>query len=153
SIVATGWGVWAYLKLHRLGWYYRLETLPDPEPEKKKGGAEKRAAHDMPVPERLQVGLGQSLKVGDLEVQPTKVEKTPANDLVRSLQLRNVSANVSFAPLTEALTVYDPKGARPYTYLEAGEERLYGGRVSARPFLRVGGKGPEHVTNGLLQPG
>src|SRR5262249_39777974 len=133
SIVVTVWGVRLYLQLHDLGWYHRMETIPDPE----KGGAEKRTAHDMPLPDRLLVELGNKLRVGDLEVTPTKIERTGDNQLVLPLPLHNIPRrNVVFRPLSPRLAEYREGGIPPYTYLDGGKDRLYGGTVELEPFSR-----------------
>jgi hypothetical protein len=150
SIVVTVWGVRLYLQLHQLGWYHRLETLPDPE----KGGAEKRTAIDIPLPEKLQVALKEPLQVGDLEVIPQKVEETPEKTLVLTLTLRNIAkANVAFRPLTPKLADFKEGGIKPYTYLDTGQDRIYGGKVQCQPFTRKETGGEVEVNDGKLLPG
>jgi hypothetical protein len=148
SIVVTVWGVRLYLQLHSLGWYHRMETLPDPE----KGGVEKRTAIDVPLPDKLQVALEGRLQVGDLEVIPQKIEETPQKTLVLTLFLRNISKNVVFRPLTPRLAEFKEGGPQPYTYLDMGQDRIYGGTVHVQPFTRKG-TNDELVTDGKLLPG
>jgi hypothetical protein len=108
-----------------------------------------------PLPPHLHVALGQSLRVGDLEVTPEQVERRrvavvvegfkaepcPGDSLVLRLRLRNRAADYAFTPLDD---FFDrcwrpPAGLPPLTLLEAGPHRFYGG--PARWYPR-GGKQP-----------
>jgi phage FluMu protein Com len=109
-----------------------------------------------PLPDRLKVGLGETLQVGSVAVKPLKVELRKVTiyrrpypkgefgtdeSLVLYLELRNVSEDVAFCPL-------DPNFDRewknsfesgmPFTYLEKGGQRFYGGPAK----LVVGGRDP-----------
>lgn len=100
------------------------------------------------LPEKQRVALGSSLTVGDLKVTPLAAELRPIHiytegypepdpsphpTLVLHLELENVSSDVAFCPL-------DPYFDRrfqeqfvenaPFTFLEKGEKRFYGGAAA-----------------------
>lgn len=135
-----------------------LEVLPDLDGDNKgarRVGMVQRWSPDTALPDKLKVALGQPIRVGDLEVTPQRVERThirlrypdgrkeePQRDesLVLHLQLRNVSDDVAFKPTDpEFLRAWDERkrtGNMPYTFLEAGTRRFYGGPIqwhTARP--------------------
>jgi hypothetical protein len=96
-----------------------------------------------PLPKSQRVALGQTLTVGDLEIQPLRVEYRTVRvrvgghepeealypSLVLHLKLRNNSSEVAFYPLDAYFTRQWDKGtgARPLTLVEAGSARYYGG--------------------------
>jgi hypothetical protein len=112
---------------------------------------------DTPLPARLRVGLGRTVRVGALEVTPTQVERrrlllvqppgepflSAAEALVLTLRLRNVSADQSFCPLDPAFDARWTEGkSKPYTYLAIGSREFYGGPVAwERAAPRNGGAG------------
>jgi hypothetical protein len=136
-----------------------LELLPDVEGDLRGASRQKqtsftyeRVPPENPLPQRLRVGLGGTLRVGAVEVTPTAVEwrrlrflnpgfnaetsRTPA--LVLHLRLENVSEDVVFAPTDPAFDRRWKEGAssrseRPYTFLEVGDRRFYGGPLSWKP--------------------
>jgi hypothetical protein len=97
-----------------------------------------------PLPTHLITALGKPLRVGDLEVTPTRVERRcvrvfvsgfdrpepcQGDSLVLHLRLRNRAADYAFTPLDN---YFDrcwrpPAGLPPLTLLEAGKDRFYGG--------------------------
>jgi hypothetical protein len=102
----------------------------------------------MDLPEKQRIALGKSLTVGDLKVTPLAAElrkvmiyiegypepdPSPHPTLVLHLELENVSADVAFCPL-------DPYFDRrfeekvtdnaPFTYLEKGDKKFYGGAAA-----------------------
>jgi hypothetical protein len=105
---------------------------------------------DSPVPAHLRVALGETLRVGDLEVTPLRVERKvvrvfvegyprpepcPHESLVLHLRLRNVSADSTFTPLDN---FFDRnwkagRGAPPLTRLEIGPHQFYGGPAEWSP--------------------
>ncbi|MFN4257741.1 MAG: hypothetical protein ACK4RK_00455 [Gemmataceae bacterium] len=109
---------------------------------------------ELELPEKLQVELGKSVIIGDLEVTPLKVEmrkivynyrseryqpeesENPA--LVLHLKLKNISKDAIFHPTDPAYTKQwragAPQSTRPYTYLEFidTKRRLYGGPIEWR---------------------
>jgi hypothetical protein len=96
------------------------------------------------LPDRLRVPVGSSIRVGDLKLSPTKVElrriKTQSGNynpdertddsLVLWLDLENVSRDVVFRPMDP---FFDRKwhggfeSNTPFTYVEMGNQRFYGG--------------------------
>ena len=97
-----------------------------------------------PLPDHLVTTLGKPLRVGDLEVTPTKVERRrvrvfvsgfdrpepcDGDSLVLHLRLRNRAADYAFTPLDNYFDRWwrPPGGLPPLTVLEAGKDRFYGG--------------------------
>jgi hypothetical protein len=97
-----------------------LDQLPDVDgdsPGVKRSNLtwEVKDQYAWPMPDRLKVGLGQKLQVGDLEIQPLRVEclrvsvfvegpnknkeQMDFDSLVLHLRLRNTSEHLSFVPL------------------------------------------------------
>lgn len=156
-----------------------LEVLPDLEGDNKgarRVGMVQRWSPDTVLPDKLKVALGQSIRIGDLEVTPLRVERghiqlrypdgrreEPQRDesLVLHLHLRNVSENVAFKPTDpEFLRAWDEQkrsGAMPYTYLEAGHMRFFGGpipwRAAKAPGQRADWYVEGHNHDRELQPG
>jgi hypothetical protein len=111
-----------------------------------------------PLPDKMKVGLKETIWVGDLAVKPLKVELRKVtiftkgytkgelgddDSLVLYLELKNVSDDTYFCPL-------DPNFGRPwtqsfesnmpFTYLELGGRRYYGGLAKLkREFLEIAG--------------
>jgi hypothetical protein len=155
-----------------------LENLPDVEGQfkgakhqKQKPVTYERAQHDLDLPAKLRLSLGQSLRLGDVEVTPLRVELrrlkmhsagfapdlTREQSLLLHLLFRNVSRDVVFSP-TDPFFDRRWKGlsvtGRPYTFLEFAGRRFYGGPVS----WNEGGSTAARETiegqhYGLLQPG
>ncbi|HXG11153.1 MAG TPA: hypothetical protein VNK04_15440 [Gemmataceae bacterium] len=144
-----------------------LEMIPDIEGDNKGAKRQRTPATvkmprvDEPLPPRLCVGLGQTIRVGDLEVTPTRVElrkvwiategyrvveQMPDESLVLHLHLRNVSADVVFKPLDRCFDRQWKEGKSagvraPYTYLELLQDgrRFYGGPI---PWAPAGSRNP-----------
>ncbi len=153
-----------------------LKEMPDIEgdhPTRKTDGKMTifRPKPGQKMPDELVVGLGQTLKLGDLEVEPLRIERGPIaiaaekkdnpgetqlDGLALKLHLRfkNLSNDLSFYPMDRFFTRYwVPGGTRvrdglrrwmppdkePYTMLEIGGNRFYGGPAGFRPP----GKDPE----------
>jgi hypothetical protein len=113
-----------------------------------------RVRPESPLPDKLRITLGQTIRVGDLEVTPQRVElkrvvfrrpgvapePAPDDSLVLHLLFRNVSPDVVFSPS-------DPffdrswkglsSGKRPYTFLDVGSHRLWGGPLPWKPGRRI----------------
>jgi hypothetical protein len=160
---------------------YLRDTGENPPAKRGTGSVQETISPETNLPPRLQVALGGQLRVGDLEIQPQKVERrkitigsensrvlpqVTANDaLVLTLRLRNASSDVFFTP-TDPLFDRQWKGEfgsnRPYTLLEIGSNRYFGGPIKWRPRTNHGQfrgedprefvKGQEH-DNQLLKPG
>jgi hypothetical protein len=151
SVVATVAAVMLYLKVRST--FYMPDLLPDPDPSKK-GGTPQRFKHDLPIAPKNRVSLRQPIRVGDLEVVPEKVERTAEDSLVLSLRLRNRSEDWEFAPMS-AKFLERPRGlvaAPPYTFLQVGDERLYGGEVRWLP-TKTADPDRRASADGRLPPG
>jgi hypothetical protein len=139
-----------------------LEVLPD-YPADTPGATRKEQASrviervppDTRLPDKLRVSLGRSIRLGDLEVTPLRVEMLkvvfcseaphvnpePSRDdaLVLTLRLHNVSEDDYFVPTDPAFTAQWREGeAKPYTFLEVGPQRFYGGPFPWQPRGRRG---------------
>jgi DNA-directed RNA polymerase subunit RPC12/RpoP len=138
-----------------------MEYLPDIEGDYKGGKHQKdgllsyqRLDPESDLPDRLKVGLGNSIRVGDVEVRPERVELRPLvirvpgfepeeqgeASLVLHLHLRNVSSDVVFSPTDPYFDRrWKPSQAnKPYTFLEildlpTGKMRLFGGPLVWKP--------------------
>lgn len=120
---------------------------PDPYQKLKKGGTYNRHDDSRPLPAKLRTTLGKPLPIGDLLVTPLQVERRPIelvsersgiqsvltkNDaMVLTLEVENRSEDIRFAPND---LYYNRKwkddrapSSRPYTALEVGRLRFYGG--------------------------
>jgi hypothetical protein len=131
-----------------------LEYLPDEGENRgvtKKGEGrvsqyQQRWQVDSSLPSKLRVSLGNTLRVGALEVTPTEVKRsrvtycytqgskpdTSAKDaLVLRLHLKNVSNDQQFCPTDPAFDARwdDPRQPKPYTYLDFGAEKFFGGPI------------------------
>jgi len=129
-----------------------FEWLPDP----KKGNAGRVVylpKHDSPIPAKLKVPLKETIRVGQMEITPQKVSRTPAGDLVLEFKARNISDDYHIKPLDDSFFAegkIELGSARPFTFLErlGGKEteRVYGGLPDFR-------KGENRVVfHGDLQP-
>ncbi len=140
-----------------------LEMLPDLEGDNpgathQKKGQSQRYRVPPPdttdVPPHLRLELGQTLTLGDLEVTPESVgrrritirvgnrEPDPVEKecLALELRFRNRSADVVFAPMDRYFTRRWKSGGglMPFTSLEVGADRFYGGPTPWKP--RGGGR-------------
>jgi len=150
------WRYYAFVRDVELGLkqqQHPLEFLPDLEGDNPTGKRPKNADLQVPspnpnqeLPPQLRATLGQTLQIGDLEVEPLRVERdhiwisdTPkgqAQDSGEALKLflrvKNISSNLTFYPLDRYFTrKFDPARDRPpYTQLIIGDEHFYGGPAS-----------------------
>ena len=109
----------------------------------------------LPLPEQLLVGLGQTIRVGDLEVTPLRVERrkvelvgegteekgeqSPTDGLVLHLRLKNLADDYAFTPMDNFFDRHwkpGNDGVPPLTLLQAGVETFYGGPAKWRPLGR-----------------
>jgi hypothetical protein len=154
-----------------------LEYLPDvegdfPGAKRQKGEpvSYQRLDPDSPVPPRLRIGLGQTIQLGDVRVIPQKVElrrvgllnpdgrleEAGDESLVLHLVLQNVSDDVVFSPSDPFFDRQwkSAQESKPYTLLEIGGQRFYGGPLPWRPDRR---SETRTIVDGqayrLLQPG
>jgi DNA-directed RNA polymerase subunit RPC12/RpoP len=96
------------------------------------------------LPAHLRTTLGKPIRVGDLEVTPKEVtrervkvmagaasnaEPCLQDSLVLHLHVRNVSSDLMFAPLDPYFDRFWKPGMEgpPFTYLQAGKYRFFGG--------------------------
>lgn len=188
STLLAGWFGYQYYDLRSK---HPLENIPDiigdNDPAKRsplKQTSErtlKLPSPDQPLPDKLKVPLGQTLRIGDLEVSPLKIEEgrfqftvvyengatevktSPHPGLILRVRLRNVSADVVFCPTDpffDRQYIPDVHRSRPYTFLEVGEQRFYGGpfnylgfhRDAKNPRKRVFAEGQDN-NYAPLQPG
>jgi phage FluMu protein Com len=111
-----------------------------------------------PLPKHLEVALGSTIVVGDLEVTPTRLERghfrtfsegseepvaTTYEALKLHLRLKNLAKDYSFTPLDN---YFDRKwspggGATPLTLLQAGSTTFFGGPANWFPLVRDRNKG------------
>lgn len=141
-----------------------LEYLPDLEGDSTgvRKTKNERVQYKVPeiteeLPGRLKLALGQTLRLGDLEVTPLRItqqqitiqtkgfneETLRQPTLCLWLKLRNVASDITFAPLDRYFTrEWKPLGKErasnsttnpPFTYLELAGKRLYGGPTAWYP--------------------
>jgi hypothetical protein len=131
-----------------------LSTVPDnygefPPAERRKTG-QLKSPPDGPVPPELRVGLGKKLEVGQVEVEPVKVEirrlrvvtvpksgkpfeATRDQAVVLTLKIRNTSDDLTLYPMDPAFTrvfTGTTGEARPGTSLEVGKQVYRGGAIA-----------------------
>jgi hypothetical protein len=151
SILATIAATLLYMEKQRQ--VHPLEAIPV-QGENKGASHTKTSSFKWPdpaqsLPDKLKVELGQSIRIGDLEVIPEKVERrqiqyestiknasqdaTQFDVLALVLRLRNISKDVVFKPMDPYFTrQWRPKngGLMPYTFLSMGDQTVYGGPLS-----------------------
>jgi hypothetical protein len=164
-----------------------LEMVPDIEgdrPTKKKDPGSGQSIlfpkPSMDLPDNLKLALGQTLRLGELEVEPLRVERgriqiveagknpeTPEGEALKLyLRVKNISADLPYYPLDDYFTRYwradgkrkldELRTARePYTQLVIGGQHFYGGATLWNP--RGSDKPSEQVVgqkyDTLLRPG
>jgi hypothetical protein len=117
---------------------------------------------DQKLPDNLKVDLGQSLTIGSLELTPLRIEQRPLvaytirrgedepretrferESLVLHLRLKNVSDNLPFYPTDPVFDRrFKPEAeegrpllhVKPYTLLEIGKLKVYGGVIEYGSF-------------------
>jgi DNA-directed RNA polymerase subunit RPC12/RpoP len=166
-------------------YYWRMQQMPHPlemlkdigdNPPAKRGTSSviDIIPPETNLPNKLQVALGQRIRIGDLEVLPVKVEQRPIvycsetehiqaqpsakEALVLTLQLRNVSNDVFFIPTDpffDRQWKEDSGATKPYTFLEMGSLRFFGGPIkrgqrgqAPREFIQG-----QEKDNQVLNPG
>ena len=70
SLAMTGWVAYLLYQAHQESKNDPLERLPDPKPG---DGGPQQVKHDQELPARLKTTLHQAIRVGDLEVTPTRI--------------------------------------------------------------------------------
>ena len=130
SIVSTAFIAWLLYNQKR-NQTESLERMFDPAP--KDGGPRLRVKHDSDLPAKLRTSLAKAIRIGDIEVTPLKVLLNDSDDLTLSAKMKNVSENTIFNPFPDAFLKNTGSGmnaVRPYTFLESGTEKIYGGFVT-----------------------
>lgn len=171
AIVATAAAVYFYYQAHKVP--QGFEALPDVEGEhtgaarhKPQSYAFERVIADAPLPAKLWTRLGRPIQVGDVEILPTVVEQRKivycyegsgrqqaesANQaLVLTLHLTNTSKDDTFAPTDPAFVklwdpTHNPRPPKPYTYLQIGNDKFFGGACRWQPLGRRDGEPLEYV--------
>lgn len=147
-----------YLVFARPAPTHPFDMMPDPLPDKGKGGARKAGMiikHDSPLADHQHVAVGKTIQVGkdgDLEATPQRLRLTEQGDLKLYLRVKNISPATAFEPMHDTFVRYTPKkdAIEPYTFIEAkGVEKIY------NPFLeyRKGLKEEDEAGKSLLAPG
>ena len=144
----TGLAVFLYLRIATKE-KSLFEEMPDVDgdnPGIRKGGRPARIIKPKPLeklPEHLHVGLGKSLRLGDLEVTPLGIERRKVSvwvkgsdkpepcdneSLVLRLKLKNLSKDYAFTPIDNYFDRWYTGGSNaPLTVLIAGNAKFYGG--------------------------
>jgi hypothetical protein len=123
AIVCTAYIAWTLLDPPHS--FDPLERLPDTKPGE---GGPRRVDPHTPLPRKLKTSLQKPIHVGHLEVTPLKVELA-GGDLVLQLKMVNTSNDLAFSPMHDSFAFHNDKlkGRLPYTYLQMGNTRIYGG--------------------------
>ncbi|MCI0639694.1 MAG: hypothetical protein L0Y72_05350 [Gemmataceae bacterium] len=122
ALIATG--VIAYLLYNQSKNYDPLEHLPDPKP---KEGPRHKVKHDSPLSGKLKIRFAESLRVGDMEMTPVKVEAVDDTELALYLRVRNLSTEYLIHPMSDEFLRYAKGRELPYTYLDWSQKKLFGG--------------------------
>jgi len=113
-----------------------------------------------PLPERQIIGLNDTLRIGDLEVTPLRIERRmvrifderqgdngepeplPTAPLVLTLRVKNCAEDYSFVPLDNYFDRYwnGKSGSAPLTILQAGAHNFFGGPAKWAPLKREGNR-------------
>lgn len=128
-----------------------LSTIPDTfgefDPATRKKVSQLKLDFDAPLPTGQTAVLGQRLEIGQLEIEPTAVEKrrlriiregqretqrrtTNFDALVLQLRVKNLSPDRPIFPLDPAFTRSAKMDDRPAMRLAIGRMMLYGGAIS-----------------------
>jgi hypothetical protein len=134
-----------------------LERLPDLEGDfkgtqhKKQGKfSYQRVSPESDLPAYLQVPLGTTIRIGDVELKAQSVElcrltfrrqgvdpeNSGSNSLVMHLLFRNASSDSVFSPTDpyfDRLWRSSATIGKPYTFLEIDQQRFFGGAVAWQP--------------------
>jgi hypothetical protein len=153
SVLMTVVAMYFYFKVSQTK--HPLEYLPDWPGENpgvtrkgqgKTGQVYERISPTSELPSTLRVGLNKTIRIGNLEVTPEKVEqrkimfcydsKTVQREpsqheaLVLTLRLKNVSVDEVFYPTDPAFARQWHKGeTESYTFLQVGSKNFFGGPI------------------------
>jgi hypothetical protein len=179
AILATALAVFLYFKLQEAKaepHNEELKLMPDLNGEaplkKELSFTPKKERTALPLPEGWKTKLGQSVKVGSLEVTPVSVEKKVVKlkqegrgakpcrheSLVLHLKVTNLSDTFAFVPVEDFFDrKYSGTGVPPFTCLElAPDQRFYGGPGTWYPIgspQRLQREWVEGRQNLVLKPG
>jgi hypothetical protein len=161
SILATVFIIVKLVTIPKPVEYPLLEALPDLEGDNP-GASKRRSQVQMdekrvaqlnaePVPEKLRVALGGTVRVGEVEVTPVAVERhkvavwvdtfqkperCEADSLILTLKIKNLSSDQAFFPIDNYFdrnyeyfdgSLKTRDGPQPMTILVAGDSRFFGG--------------------------
>jgi len=141
SVVCTAYIVWSLI--HPPGSSFDpLQLLRDPKPG---DGGPVRVKPDAPLPGKLKTSLNEPIQVGDTEVTPFRI-MLANDDLVLYLKMRNLSKDLKYNPLPDSFGKHTEKGQVPYTFLDTGKDKFYGGYVEWR-------KNGHKDRSGIIGPG
>jgi hypothetical protein len=157
AVIATGCAIYYFLQYtNRSAAEHPMANIPDIFAQYEPATRRKLSRSvngmppvDAPLPDGLMVRLGQTLRVGDLEVTPERVEvgrikmhtvmqdgESNVSDLgealILHLRVRNVSSGVWFHPTDPVFDrLYDRRqgSAKPYTQVIANGYHSYGGAI------------------------
>jgi phage FluMu protein Com len=149
SIVTTLFIV--YLLMQAWNQPHPLDMLPDPKEGKGSPRKVERIKHDFPLAAHQKVALGGSLRVGDLEVQPQRVELNREGNLVLRLQVKNRSGDMAFAPIHDQFlhVQNDRVGGKPYTFLQSDNLKpIYGAFLQVKKGDRELNEGEQEIAPG-----
>ncbi|MBM4068901.1 MAG: hypothetical protein FJ271_08140 [Planctomycetes bacterium] len=145
SLLTTAYIIWSMFNTHDA-----FDAMRDTG----KDGVPKRVHPDRPLPGKLKTSLRHSIRVGELEIQPLKVEFNREGDLVLLLKMSNMSTDQAFSPIDHSYLFYaetSRKTPRPYSYLDAGTAgKLQGGYLR---YLQQPSDKHEDPNNGVIRPG
>ena len=124
----------AYLRL-TFPELHRFDYLPDPRSVR--GGP----THDESVPDKNIVSIGNSVRVGSIEITPLSIKQTAIGALRLEFRAKNVSSDQSFIPIESEFF----RSKTHYTFLQlrnGSASRVYGGELDfggkANPELKPG---------------
>jgi hypothetical protein len=159
AICTTVLAIYFYIQYRGATSLHPLELIPDVLGEFKntttRDGAQvvRLPPPDAELPAHLKTALGRPITVGQVEVTPLRVEQRPVvayrrdqpgaepetirakrDSLILHVRLKNVSRDVSFHP-TDPFFDRCPRDAadRPYTLVEVGPQKFYGGVMEYHP--------------------
>jgi hypothetical protein len=167
AVIATLLAAWFGYQYFDLRSKHPLESVPDiiGEYDPAKRNPHKQTSErtirmpspDQPLPDKLKVRLGNTLRIGDLEVTPLRVDEgpfqyttvfesgatetkpAPSSALSLQVRLKNLSSDVVFHPTDpffDRQYIADQHRSKPYTLVEVGERRFYGGAFNYLSFRR-----------------
>lgn len=127
-----------------------LSTIPDNfgeyDPVSRKKVSRATFPVDGPLPPEQRANLGGKIAIGQLEVQPVRIEKRgleikvegggekektlrPGKALVLTLDIKNTSPDLPIFPVDPAFNRRETKNDQPITRLVVGKRTFYGGEI------------------------